>query len=788
MSYSPTGSYPTGLTSPTDKRIGDAFPIIEEVYKHLPHLKYLAENANSLVAKQIELRGNTSLQSIEWAYQDTDEWFTLIAFTDLTGGINITELVDNLSQLLNDAKTYINNQINQSQALASQTQIWAQYAADNINRIGYDVPVAYSAGLVVNHHTFTVDYNGVLYSPLPSKIPFTTGAWDPSKWTLVQNLLNQKNLLVFDTYVEASAAAATLPDGQRVEIDADETRDGLGTLYNVGSGALVFVSYTEQLRQDIRESGGASLVGFDGETVASYFRSKNCRVVDSISELRALPKSTYARASATGYYSVGDGGGGDYWLDTADTTSADNGGSIIVAADGGRWKRADNRHDVKMFGAKGDHNGTTGTDDTDAIDRYLTWAMVAGVKAQFPSGLYQYSGSKLFDMAGSPGWTDGKRKFAITGESLSSTGIVYTGSAEYMWHIKGTYPVVDLFEISDMFFIGRGAAVNVATPFKLENLLLPEFRRLAFCGLKQAAWGSSITSVKWDQVLVTYCKQIGEFYRGLSPCNIMEFSNCEFTACNSAGSALTLSESVSIKFRSTGFEGNTAVAAIVRLINSGSDGVAGVDFDNCYFEGNKAIADVFINHINTCTYSFHQTTFNRTNATNYTTTNIYIDPVTLSAGGPECSLVISGGGFKSAGTYVPSPEKPSVVFALGDDGTYDGYTINDEGAVWTHAADKPVYPQKARLLNSRSRVKAAVRCTADGGIVSSYGVTGVTKTGTGVYVVTLAHGLDVTAIPQVTLFGTGFGFVNSDSGNTITVETHNTVGMATNLPFSLSVI
>lgn len=114
MSYSPTGSYPTGLTSPTDKRIGDAFPIIEEVYKHLPHLKYLAENANSLVTKQIELRGNTSLQSIEWAYQGTDEWFTLIAFTDLTGGIAIDDLINNLSQLLNDAKTYINDQrINQ---------------------------------------------------------------------------------------------------------------------------------------------------------------------------------------------------------------------------------------------------------------------------------------------------------------------------------------------------------------------------------------------------------------------------------------------------------------------------------------------------------------------------------------------------------------------------------------------------------------------------------------------------------------------------------------------------
>lgn len=298
MSYSPTGSYPTGLTSPTDKRIGDAFPIIEEVYKHLPHLKYLAENANSLVAKQIELRGNTSLQSIEWAYQDTDEWFTLIAFTDLTGGIAIDDLINNLSQLLNDAKTYINDQINQSQALASQTQIWAQYAVDNIHRIGYDAPVAYSAGLVVNHHTFTVDYNGVLYSPLPSKIPFTTGAWDPSKWTLVQNLLNQKNLLVFDTYVEASAAAATLPDGQTVEILSE---DGQRTRRKVASGVL-------------------------GAAVSAAAVS----ILPSMAALRSAP------ANPGAIYRIE--GSGEYRLDITDSTTPDNARDVLVDTRGGRWK------------------------------------------------------------------------------------------------------------------------------------------------------------------------------------------------------------------------------------------------------------------------------------------------------------------------------------------------------------------------------------------------------------------------------------------------------------------
>ena len=56
---------------------------------------------------------------------------------------------------------------------------------------------------------------------------------------------------------------------------------------------------------------------------------------------------------------------GFFYRDDADTTSADNGGTIIVSSNGKRWKRLyDSAVNVKWFGAKGDWNGTTGTDDT----------------------------------------------------------------------------------------------------------------------------------------------------------------------------------------------------------------------------------------------------------------------------------------------------------------------------------------------------------------------------------------------------------------------------------------
>jgi len=93
------------------------------------------------------------------------------------------------------------------------------------------------------------------------------------------------------------------------------------------------------------------------------------QVVNSIAELRALLKSSPSKyATVCGYYAAGDGGGGLYYLDASDTTSVDNGGTVIVASDGGRWKlNHSGSVSIKQFGARGNWNGSTGADDTVAI-------------------------------------------------------------------------------------------------------------------------------------------------------------------------------------------------------------------------------------------------------------------------------------------------------------------------------------------------------------------------------------------------------------------------------------
>lgn len=89
-----------------------------------------------------------------------------------------------------------------------------------------------------------------------------------------------------------------------------------------------------------------------------------------------------------GHSTGADGGEGPFWKNAADTTSADNGGTIIVDGIGQRWYREEGGAlpSVKWFGATGD--GTT--DDTVAIqaceDYYGSLGSLSTV--QFPAGTY----------------------------------------------------------------------------------------------------------------------------------------------------------------------------------------------------------------------------------------------------------------------------------------------------------------------------------------------------------------------------------------------------------------
>ncbi len=104
-------------------------------------------------------------------------------------------------------------------------------------------------------------------------------------------------------------------------------------------------------------------------------------VVSNITALRSLPKIGIPTALVLGYSASGDGGGGIYWYNPSDTTSADNGGSIIVANDGGRWylQVTGNSVSAEQFGAV----GNLSSDDTTAFQNAMNSLGVAGGTVTF---------------------------------------------------------------------------------------------------------------------------------------------------------------------------------------------------------------------------------------------------------------------------------------------------------------------------------------------------------------------------------------------------------------------
>lgn len=128
----------------------------------------------------------------------------------------------------------------------------------------------------------------------------------------------------YDTLAQAQGDIGSLQPGDIIEVAQDETADGARTRYKLESGDLVFVVNLDQVRLDIdRPSGQLITGGFD-----TYARLRAYRGLGTSVQMGALGTS-----------STGQGIFGHFYRDDADTTSADNGGTVILDGLGRRWKR-----------------------------------------------------------------------------------------------------------------------------------------------------------------------------------------------------------------------------------------------------------------------------------------------------------------------------------------------------------------------------------------------------------------------------------------------------------------
>ncbi|WP_175812938.1 glycosyl hydrolase family 28-related protein [Burkholderia contaminans] len=264
-----------------------------------------------------------------------------------------------------------------------------------------------------------------------------------------------------DTYQDAGL---TQPNTNPVVLDSkgQATIWGSGSYRQVTQDALGVVIWDQVVSAAVSSdslagSTGSSLIGTpDGSTLANTLLLGLNRVVDSIAALRATNHTFFSRAFVTGYYAPHDGGGGAYQYDPNDTSSADNGGTIIVASDGGRWKlQAIHTVTIRQFGAKGD--GTT--DDTAAIQAGLNAGLMA---LHVPDGTFLVATGLQMPV------TSG---FVLFGNGNSSI-LKHTGNTGCLhWPTNQNMNWV-LQEVHDLAFIGTTATANTVDTSYAGNITL----------------------------------------------------------------------------------------------------------------------------------------------------------------------------------------------------------------------------------------------------------------------------------------------------------------------------
>jgi hypothetical protein len=128
----------------------------------------------------------------------------------------------------------------------------------------------------------------------------------------------------------------------------------------------------------------------DQNDTAGQINNSTVATIAALKALTAAPASGATRV--LGYASAGDGGGGVFRWDFTDTTSADNGGTILTSTGGlaGRWKRVyEGEVNARWFGVS-----PNSVDNTAALQAAVDWASRAyptiGGVVFIPMGWYDF--------------------------------------------------------------------------------------------------------------------------------------------------------------------------------------------------------------------------------------------------------------------------------------------------------------------------------------------------------------------------------------------------------------
>lgn len=503
----------------------------------------------------------------------------------------------------------------------------------------------------------------------------------------------------------------------------------------------------------------------------------------TISTLRAnaVVYATATVAYVSGYYAVSDDGEGLFVRAIADSSSADNGGTIIVDAAGQRWYRQTQgeAYSVKWFGCKGDGS----TDDTTNAQKCITFAEAIGGMIYFPAGKYVISGAGLkIDKSAMSLLTDITR-VSVKGAGVGNTVLSYTGTGACFSYLGSTLGsgagASGFFTMSDMQIIGSstsngsvGLSVTLAAYWSLRDVYVLQFQ----FGI------NLIDTLSWlaERCTVLYCDQgifgsIGSF----SSPNAITMIGCTVGQNNTYGIQLQGVEAFTYNGGSIESNGLTAFGNAgygVQLYQPGLNGAVAGNFIGVHFENNSDIADIYVNTSPTTAQvsvlNAIGCTFARTSATKYVNNNIQVNSNT---GNGPIKVTVIGCGFRGFNGYSPSSLRPYILIQPGGGQT----ALTELGNVFADAVEKPTAgAYLGQTVSQRAMASAWVNFGWSGSAIAisdSLNVVSVTRTSAGIYVVNFAGAMQNAAyITSVTTLSAGFQWVSAVGVNSVTIHTTDT--------------
>jgi len=413
-------------------------------------------------------------------------------------------------------------------------------------------------------------------------------------------------------------------------------------------------------------------------------------VATSIAALRALNSSRPSKhVLVTGYYASGDGGGGNYYLDASDTASADNGGTVIVATDGGRWKlKWAGYLTFRQFGAKGDYNLTTfsGTDDWAAAQKCINALLPTGGEAESGIGTFYTSAELLIDHAAGRE-TDDFTRVSLVGRGSGASQIVSNVPSGNAIRIKG-YAGAGVHSYQHVRGIHLRALGGsfVGTAISMDNCSLGTFDDVVIENYEYGIKGTDVLSTHLQRCVFrgnAYGIQLDR--SDFSHPNAISLNACVFSAQKYW--AMIFNSPSSIVMTAGSMEGNgtdtgTPSRGGMKITNPGIEGAVGVAIDGTYCEWQGGIADFYSVSTGSggaVAFSFVGVGLSRISSTQFVTNNIRIDSET------KASVSVTGCGFKHLNDYAPNAARP--YFSFSDPSLI---TFHEAGNMYASALEAPI--------------------------------------------------------------------------------------------------